>query len=70
MANLLSQRVNVALKGSVPTEPVGSLALKGLAQPVVAYNVPLVGSRADNRVIEGDPSRFDQVALRFPGMLA
>ena len=52
---LLSQRVNVALKGSVATEPVGVLALKGLAQPVVAYNVPLVGSRADNRVIEEPP---------------
>src|SRR4029077_17795594 len=38
---LLSQRVNVALKGTVATEQVGALALKGLAQPVVAYNVPL-----------------------------
>src|SRR5215813_6057550 len=38
---LLSQRVNVALKGSVATEQVGGLALKGLTQPVVAYNVPL-----------------------------
>ena len=36
---LLSQRVNVALKGSVATEQVGALALKGLTQPVVAYNV-------------------------------
>jgi class 3 adenylate cyclase len=38
---LLSQRVNVALKGSVAAEQVGAFALKGLAQPVVAYNVPL-----------------------------
>jgi adenylate cyclase len=38
---LLSQRVNVALKGSVATEQVGALALKGLTQPVVTYNVPL-----------------------------
>jgi adenylate cyclase len=38
---LLSQRVNVALKGAVATEQVGALALKGLTQPVVTYNVPL-----------------------------
>jgi len=50
---LLSQRVNVALKGSVATEQVGPLALKGLTQPVVVYNVPLVGSQTAFRVIEG-----------------
>src|SRR5215831_15509150 len=50
---LLSQRINVALRGSVATEQVGALALKGLTQPVVAYNVPLVGSQAAFRVIEG-----------------
>src|SRR5215831_15699071 len=50
---LLSQRVNVALRGSVVTEQVGALALKGLTQAVVAYNVPLVGSQAAFRVIEG-----------------
>jgi adenylate cyclase len=50
---LLSQRVNVGLKGSVATEQVGALALKGLTQPVVAYNVPLVGGQAAFRVIEG-----------------
>ena len=53
---LLSQRVNVALKGSVATEQVGSLALKGLTQPVVAYNVPLPVTQLALRVIEGgDP---------------
>ena len=50
---LLSQRVNVALKGSVATEQVGALGLKGLTQPVVAYNVPLAASQATFRVIEG-----------------
>jgi class 3 adenylate cyclase len=50
---LLSQRVNVALRGSVATEQVGPLALKGLTQPVVAYNVPLVGGQAAFRIIEG-----------------
>ncbi|HEV2188073.1 MAG TPA: GAF domain-containing protein [Stellaceae bacterium] len=39
---LLSQRVNVALKGSVPTEQVGAIALKGLTQPVTAFNVPAI----------------------------
>ncbi len=41
---LLSQRVNAGLKGNVATEQVGALALKGLTQPVVAYNVPLAAS--------------------------
>jgi hypothetical protein len=34
---LLSQRVNVALKGSIATDQLGALTLKGLTQPVVAY---------------------------------
>jgi adenylate cyclase len=54
---LLSQRVNVALKGSVATEQVGALALKGLTQPVVAYNVPLAATQPTLRVIEGGPPR-------------
>ena len=52
---LLSQRVNVALKGSAATEQVGALALKGLTQPVVAYNVPLAATQPALRVIEGGP---------------
>jgi adenylate cyclase len=52
---LLSQRVNVALRGSVATEEVGALALKGLTQPVVAYNVPLAATQPALRVIEGGP---------------
>jgi len=52
---LLSQRVNVALKGSVATEQLGPLALKGLTQPVVAYNVPFVAPQPALRVIEGGP---------------
>ena len=52
---LLSQRVNVALKGSVATEQLGALALKGLTQPVVAYNVPLAATHPALRVIEGGP---------------
>jgi class 3 adenylate cyclase len=52
---LLGQRVNVALKGSVATEQLGPLALKGFSQPVVAYNVPLAASQPALRVIEGGP---------------
>jgi adenylate cyclase len=52
---LLSQRVNVALKGSVATEQLGPLALKGLSQPVVAYNVPLAAIQPALRVVEGGP---------------
>ena len=52
---LLSQRVNVALRGSVVTEQVGPLALKGLTQPVVAYDVPLAATQPALRVIEGGP---------------
>jgi class 3 adenylate cyclase len=51
---LLSQRVNVALKGSVATEQFGALALKGLSQPVVAYNVPVAVTQPALRAIEGD----------------
>jgi adenylate cyclase len=52
---LLGQRVNVGLRGSVATEQLGPLALKGLTQPVVAYNVPLAASQPALRVIEGGP---------------
>jgi class 3 adenylate cyclase len=52
---LLSQRVNAALKGSVATEQVGDLALKGLTQPVTTYNVPLTANHPALRVIEGGP---------------
>jgi class 3 adenylate cyclase len=52
---LLSQRVNAALKGSVATEQVGDLALKGLTQPVTTYNVPLTANHPTLRVIEGGP---------------
>jgi len=52
---LLSQRVNVALKGSIATEQLGPVALKGLTQPVVAYNVPLSAIQPALRVIEGGP---------------
>jgi class 3 adenylate cyclase len=55
---LLSQRVNVALMGSVATEQLGPLALKGLTQPVMAYNVPLATIQPALRVIEGGPQNM------------
>ena len=50
---LLAQRVNVALKGSVATEQLGALVLKGLTQPVVAYNVPPAVGQPALSVIDG-----------------
>ena len=50
---LLAQRVNVALKGSIATEQLGTLVLKGLTQPVVAYNVPSTASQPALRVVDG-----------------
>jgi adenylate cyclase len=50
---LLSQRVNVALTGSVATEHLGALVLKGLTQPVVTYNVPFTAGRPVLRVMDG-----------------
>ena len=50
---LIAQRVAVAIEETIPLEERGELTLKGLTQPVVAFNVPLVGSQAAFRVIEG-----------------
>jgi adenylate cyclase len=52
---LLAQRVAVAVEESTPLEEVGELTLKGLTQPVVAYNVPLAPTQPALRVIEGGP---------------
>ena len=52
---LIGQRVAVAVEGRVALEEVGALALKGLTQPVVAYNVPLAATQPALRVIEGGP---------------
>jgi class 3 adenylate cyclase len=49
---LLSQRVNAALKGSARTEQIGALTLKGLSQPIVAYNVPVAPSQPALRIVE------------------
>jgi adenylate cyclase len=50
---LLAQRVAVAVEETISVEEVGELALRGLTQPVVAYNVPLAATQPALRVIEG-----------------
>ena len=52
---LISQRVAARLGDNVTVEDIGSLALKGLLQPVVAYNVPLAAGQPTLRIIEGGP---------------
>jgi class 3 adenylate cyclase len=52
---LVAQRVAVSVEATTPLEEVGELTLKGLTQPVVAYNVPLAASPPALRVIEGGP---------------
>jgi class 3 adenylate cyclase len=52
---LVAQRVAVAVEGTTTLEEIGALALKGLTQPVVAYNVPLAATQPALRVIEGGP---------------
>jgi class 3 adenylate cyclase len=52
---LISQRVAARLDDNITLEDIGSLALKGLMQPVAAFNVPLAASQPAFRVIEGGP---------------
>src|SRR6516225_2377353 len=52
---LISGRVAAAVERAVPLEDLGSLALKGLSQPVSAFNVPLAATQPALRVIEGGP---------------
>jgi adenylate cyclase len=51
---LLSQRVNAALAGDIATEEVGARELKGLSQPVMAFNVPVP---RDGNVVTIRPKR-------------
>jgi len=52
---LVSQRIASEFDASVGLEEIGPLGLKGLSQPIVAYNVPLVVNQTALRVIEGGP---------------
>jgi class 3 adenylate cyclase len=52
---LVAQRVAVAVEAVTALEEIGELNLKGLTQPVVAFNVPLVAAQPALRVIEGGP---------------
>jgi class 3 adenylate cyclase len=53
---LLSQRVATGLGGGVGLEESGPITLKGLTQPIVAYNVPLAAGQTALRIIKGRPS--------------
>ena len=53
---LVAQRVAVAVEETTQLEQVGELTLKGLTQPVIAYNVPLAATQPALRVIEGAQS--------------
>jgi len=52
---LLAQPVAVAVEGTTTLEEIGELTLKGLTQPVSAFNVPLAATPPALRVIEGGP---------------
>ena len=52
---LVAQRVAVVVERTTTLEEIGALTLKGLTQPVVAYNVPLAAVQPAFRVIEGGP---------------
>lgn len=52
---LISQRVAARLDENITIEDIGALTLKGLMQPVLAFNVPLAASQPALRVIEGGP---------------
>ena len=52
---LVAQRVAVVVERTTTLEEIGALTLKGLTQPVVAFNVPLTASQPALRVIEGGP---------------
>ena len=54
---LIGQRVAVAVEETITLEEVGALTLKGLTQPVLAYNAPLAAIQPALRVIEGGPQR-------------
>ncbi|MBV8132477.1 MAG: GAF domain-containing protein, partial [Alphaproteobacteria bacterium] len=52
---LITGRVAAAVERVIALEDLGSLALKGLTQPVSAFNVPLAATPPALRVIEGGP---------------
>jgi len=52
---LIAGRVAAAVEKVIALEDLGSLALKGLTQPVSAFNVPLAATPPALRVLEGGP---------------
>ena len=56
---LVAQRVAVSVEQVTALEEVGELNLKGLTQPVLAFNVPLVAGKLALRTIEGGGPQSD-----------
>ena len=56
---LVAQRVAVSVEQVTALEEVGELNLKGLTQPVLAFNVPLVAGKPALRTIEGGGPQSD-----------
>src|SRR5262249_27772726 len=52
---LLAGRIAAAVEKNIALEDLGSLVLRGLTQPVSAFNVPLAATPPALRVIEGGP---------------
>jgi adenylate cyclase len=52
---LISGRVAASVEKVVSLEDLGSLTLKGISQPVSAFNVPFAAGQPALRVIEGGP---------------
>ena len=52
---LIAGRVAAAVEKAIALEDLGSLVLRGLTQPVSAFNVPLAATPPALRVIEGGP---------------
>jgi adenylate cyclase len=53
---LVAQRVALAVEEMTALEEIGALALKGLTQPVVAFNVPVPGGAAISAPHRSDPT--------------
>src|SRR4029077_9842078 len=64
---LIGQRVNVALAANIATEQIGALTLKGLTQPVIAFNVPVTAGTASASA-SGRRRRAPKVRERKPRM--
>jgi adenylate cyclase len=66
---LIAGRIAAAVEKVIALETLGSLALKGLTQPVSAFNVPLAAAPPALRVIEGGPQPVTHKAITVSSCL-